>query len=128
MSLNHIMWAAVVRAVHLCVVGYVVLTPCVANSTASLAAWLVTVLCLLVHWAAASDACILTVLEAKLTGNPVRHGFIYSIVGPLFNLHIDHAGLVSRTTWIVTLGLGALGVVKLWRHWRRQHLPVERRE
>lgn len=108
-------WGTIVRLVHLGVVGYVVATPFATDSAQVLFPWLLSVLSIMFHWFANRDTCILTIVEAGVRGVPIEHGFIYSILAPVFNLHASAAPLVSRLAWLATIALVVYVARKLGR-------------
>lgn len=67
------------------------------------------VLGLVLHWALRTDVCALTYLEASLRGLPPDKSFIYSIVGPVFNIED------STLREFVFTGTVLLGFVSAYR-------------
>lgn len=108
MSITNSTAVALVRVIHLALIAYVLFYPFVGtimvthvtgtgladNNTIFIARrnlhvlleilYLVSCVSLLSHWYWNDDTCILTMLEARLRGQKVNEGFIYSIISPVY--------------------------------------------
>ena len=106
--------ADVVRLVYLALVIFVTVTPFLDTEWHVDVLHLMTTIVLVSHWLMRQDACFFTLLEAFLRGVPVEHSFIYSIVGPVFN--IDDSSL-RRFVLIGTTALGFVSLSKIVKKW-----------
>lgn len=82
--------ADVIWLFHVVVVLFVLLAP-LSNTPYILLLHFVFGLCLIVHWAANSNACSLTVMECQLRGVPVTQSFSHKFIAPVYD--------ISQTSW-----------------------------
>lgn len=78
--------AQFVSLLHLSLVLFVASVPFLTLELPWYLLHITVVLGLVMHWAMRTDVCALTYLEASLRGLPPDKSFIYSIVGPVFNI------------------------------------------
>ena len=74
---------------------------------------------LLTHWALNSDICCLTLLEAWLTGSQVEHGFLYSLIAPLYR---PSAGPTRDFAVMCTILLTAASACHLAVRLKKSHI------
>lgn len=68
-------------------------------------------LSILTHWYVNDNTCFLSVVEAKLRGIPKDHGFIHSLVAPIYDMNKSHTTMLS---YIVLLCLMFLSIYKIY--------------
>lgn len=99
------MLAALVGALHLALVAFVVWAP-FSGSDAALALHFFLVPFLWLHWALNDDTCALTLLESRLRGVDASESFVHRVVSPVYKIRDEHARLVawgaSAGLWLVT--------------------------
>lgn len=98
-------WATVlvIRAVHAAIIAFVVLAPFLAKSDEVLAQHAAVCALMIVHWAANSDTCALTKLEAYITGRSDGETFVGRVVGPVYNLTSAHVKAATVALAAVSL-------------------------
>jgi hypothetical protein len=102
--------AALVSAVHVALVAFVVVAPFSENPTA-LVLHLVGVPFLWLHWLLNDDTCALTVLERAVRGVDARDSFVHAIVSPVYKIRDD---TVRRACWVGSLALWLVTVSRFW--------------
>jgi len=107
-------WAPrVVSLIHCALVVFVAAVPFGPFNPALLSLHIVIVLGLVSHWMMGTDVCALTYLEAALRGVKPETSFIYSVVGPVFNIS---DATTRRLVFSSTIALGTLSAVRLWKY------------
>ena len=109
-------WAAtLVAVVHAGVLAFGVLAP-FSTQDAVLAAYVLIMPLVWVHWVLNDDTCALTLLERRLRGLTCdEESFIYRIVSPVYKIRDEQVRVVawwgSALLWLVALARSrALGV------------------
>lgn len=107
--------ANVVRALHLGLVAFVIITPFVNDAHWSVfALHLMTIVTLLAHWWTNQNACFLTLLESMLRGIPQSKSFMYSLVSPVYQIKDADLRNIMHT---VTPLLGVVSACRLSARW-----------
>ena len=106
--------AQVVRALHVAILGFVLLAPLMARSITVLILHVGLLLVLLVHWVTSQHYCILTLIESKLRGIQYEDGFLNAVLKPLFGF-----GVSNRLAYAVTFGLLAVSLTRIYAMWGR---------
>lgn len=104
--------AQVVRALHVAILGFVLLAPLMARSITVLILHVGLLLVLLVHWVTSQHYCILTLIESKLRGIQYEDGFLNAVLKPLFGF-----GVSNRLAYAVTFGLLAVSLMRIYAMW-----------
>lgn len=68
-------------------------------------------LSILTHWMANDNTCFLSLVEAKLRGIPKDHGFIHSLVAPIYEMNKRQTTIL---TYIVLFCLTAVSLYKIY--------------
>lgn len=102
--------ANLVSAIHAALIVFVIAVPFSSFSAPLLLLHIATVVGLVMHWALSTDVCALTYLEAALRGVPPDKSFVYSVVGPVFNIS---DGSTRRIVFVSTVFLGVVSAVRL---------------
>jgi hypothetical protein len=103
-------FADIVSTIHAALIMFVVIVPLAPFSAPLLATHVAVVLGLVMHWVLRTDVCALTYMEAVLRGVPPDQSFIYSVVGPIFNLS---DGTTRKIVFMATITLGAVSAGRL---------------
>jgi uncharacterized protein DUF2784 len=104
--------AQFVSLLHVLLILFVASVPFLALEFPWYMLHLTVVLGLVVHWALRTDVCALTYIEASLRGMPPDKSFIYSIVGPVFNIEDSTLRKFVFTSTILLGFLSAYRVTK----------------
>ena len=107
--INNIL-ATFVMIFHLVLILFTILAP-FTNSIGTLVLHITWSLTLFLHWAASSNACSLTLLEAKLRGVAYTETFMHRLISPFYDIQ---EGVLTRIIYIATILLMALSVYKLY--------------
>lgn len=62
------------------------------------------------HWFANDNTCFLSLVEAKLRGIPKDHGFIHSLVAPIYDMNKKQTTMM---TYVILLCLMGLSLYKI---------------
>lgn len=84
--------------------------PFITNSKNQLRLYLMMSSLLLLHWITNNDVCALTFMEAKLTGKPNNHTFIYQIIKPIY---VIEESILKVIMYIVLIGLMIYTIKKI---------------
>lgn len=98
--------ALVVRIIHLLIILAVISGPFILSDKSYLTLYSVAISCILIHWFLNNDKCVMTELEAFVTGQKVDSTFLHSIVNPIYKIRSCHI-------WIGTSILLLLAFIKL---------------
>jgi hypothetical protein len=72
-----------------------------------------SLLTLMIHWYFNSDACFLSLLEAKIRNINVKSTIFYSLVLPFYNITEKE---YSKIVWLITIILFSISTYKILHH------------
>ena len=101
--------ATLVAIIHSALVVFMIVVPLRDSPVPQLLSHIVVAIGLLSHWVMRTDVCALTYIEAMLRGVKPEKSFIFSVVGPVFNVSD------ALTRRVVFWGTVALAMVSAWR-------------
>lgn len=81
-----VLLARAIAGLHLALIGYVAALPFLPVPIEHRVVYLWVVGSILVHWLTSNTTCALTLLENRLRGKTEDESFIYSVVGPVYDL------------------------------------------
>ncbi len=97
-----------VQFMHLLVVIFMITIP-FQNQINLLLIHLSAGMSIFIHWFANNNTCFLSLVEAKLRGINIDHGFIHSIVAPIYDINKE------QTNNIVNILLFSLMSISLYK-------------
>lgn len=95
-----------IKVIHLIFIFYVILTPFMTDNKLFLFLYVMILLCTILHWKMASDKCILTLIEQKISGRESDDTFIGKVVSPVYTITSED---IKNTTLVLLL----IGIFKL---------------
>jgi hypothetical protein len=112
------MFALLLRALHLVVIVFVLVTPHITwpadQVIPILLTHFVTCISLMVHWAFNDNTCFLTLLESKISGVPMDETLMQQIVSPIYTMSHDTYGAIAWTVTIVNSFISGKKLLELF--------------
>lgn len=99
-----LVFANIIRVIHLLVVLFVLVTPFISKDPMLLLLHSITCLSLFVHWVTNDSTCALSMLESTLRGIPMSHSFVHQIVAPIY---APPPNVMKHLSYVTVLLLGS---------------------
>lgn len=104
--MTSVIFANIIWLFHLCVILFMILAP-FTKIPGILILHITFSICLLVHWAANSNVCSLTVMEAYCRGVPATDTFMHELISPMYDISEtdlnDIVHIVTYSTMILSI-------------------------
>jgi hypothetical protein len=94
--------AGIVQTFHYLIIAFVLFAP-FTHYAPLLILHISLAICLLVHWAANSNVCFLSVLESNLRGMPYTQTFSHSMISGIYDISDSQINFLCKTVTIVTM-------------------------
>ena len=106
------MYPNIIFIIHILIIILMLTLP-LSNKLGVLILHWVSLLTLMVHWYFNSNACFLSLLEAKIRNINVKSTIFYSLVLPFYDMTENE---YSKIVWIITLILFSISTYKILYH------------